>query len=218
MSTGSGISVGRESSRRWSIDAWVDLHLRPGEFFAGEGRRISVVIPVVLVGMATVIDRIDTRLMLSELRGRSSMDSFTWSYYWAAVVAGGCLAGPILYYVQGWWVRVRARFSSAPNANRHLCRRIASLTSCIWAIPTIASTLIQTCLVETPQKTTMEGPSMLVLVLGSIYWSIYASYQAVSRNLPIARTSGLIWFAILPSILYAFVVIGVLMASWGSLG
>ncbi len=215
MSSGPAISA-VPARPRWTIDAWIDLHLRPGAFFAEQGRRVSVLVPVLLVGMAAVIDRIDTRMAFAELRGGRSVENLSWPYYWLAVVAGGCVAGPVGYYVQGWWVRVRAGFCSAPNANRVICRRIAALTSCIAAIPAIAGALIETILVAAPSKTTAEGPTLFSLLMGSIAWSVYASFQAVSTNLPVARRRAVFWFAVLPGAFYGLVLIGIVAAYWRS--
>jgi hypothetical protein len=215
MSADLAIASRAAQPRMGAFEAWVELHVRPGAFFAGAGRHVPVMVPILLVGMSSVIDRLDSQIMLAELGGRRVSPRFTdWWSYWAAVVGGGCLAGPIAWFVQGWWVRTRAAWCGASHANRSLCRRISTLTSCIAALPVLVSTLIGTAILESPLQSVDHVSGVTVLLLGVLGWSIYASFRAVTSNLAVSRRAAIFWFGILPAGFYGVILLGTTTAYW----
>ena len=72
--------------------------------------------------------------------------------------------------------------------------------------------LIDTCLFPSPEAAIRESPALFGTMLGVTFWSVYASFRAVSANLPVRRGPALFWFAVLPGTLYGVSFIGVLAA------
>lgn len=209
MSTAAATTPSPANPQTSWLDAWIDLHIRPSAFFAGAGRHLPMVVPILVVGFANIIDRIDWRMVTSELRGAPLPQALDWREYWMTVLLGGCLSGPIAWLLFGWWVRQRARFCGASNPNRDLCRRIAILTSCISALPVIVIALIQTTLTSSPVEWS-EAPDFTVLGIGTLYWSVYASYRAVCTRLDVRVARARFWFLILPGGFYALVLGGII--------
>jgi hypothetical protein len=189
--TSSDVAIdARPQGLEW-FHAWVDLQLRPESFFSGPGRRIPMMAPIYLLGVAGVMDRMEVALM--GLSARPDATEFGWAQYWLAAAVGGLVAGPLHWWIGGWWVGVRARFCGAPGVDRDLCRRISVLTGCIFALPAIGWMGASTWIWDTPQAySTGEDVSFITMLL-VIAWSVWISYRAVVAHMPVRRGRARFW-------------------------
>jgi hypothetical protein len=203
----------------------VDLFLRPTRFFTGQlalGHTPHVVLVTWALGMSSVIDRIDTRLMQAELRGDPARWEAlervvgTWPRLWAFVVLGGVFAGALFWWIGGWWCRVRLRWSGAPAPDKRLPRLLLVYSSFVFAGPAVLVLAADTLLHPSPIAAYRE--SMLSLVaLPMIFWSLFTTYKGALALYPVSPGRARLWFVVLPGAFYFLAVGGfaLLYAAFG---
>ncbi len=197
----------------------VDWLLRPERFFPEGALRVAtpvIVALVLLVGAASVIDRMDS----ASLRNLIQPDRFNpvedWQTYWLAVVGGAILAGPLLYYVGGAWYWLRLRWSGAKAPDMLLSRRINLLTSAIPAVAILVDSLHLLARFDDPSSASVSGGTAASVFIAPFY-SVFVSYRAARSSFDVRRGRALFWFAILPTTLFATVIVVGFLLAFGSL-
>ncbi len=192
---------------------WSDLLLRPDRFFGTGPVRVEgtlLVVLIVCLGIGAMIDRMDLSALTRVARGDDLDSAAGWGMYWGTVLAAGLLAGPVSYFLWGWWYGIRVRWSGAPHPEGPLSRRIFLLTTSVVTVPTIILTTVDTALYAGPAAIWQLAPSKMTLMVVP-FLSVFVSYRAVVASFPVNRTRALVWFALLPALVYgASLVVGAL--------
>jgi hypothetical protein len=167
-----------------------------------------------LSGISSVIDRVDQRLLRSDLgvgQARGGIDSIvdSWPRYWSFLLAFGVLWAAWNWWVGGWWYRVRLRWSGASGADPRQARLVYTFAGFVVCMPAVAYVIGQTALYPSYRVAWEADSSWSAVLLVFMFWSIIVSWRGVTASFPVRRTPALWWFAVLPACLYT-VLIGVL--------
>ena len=192
----------------------IDLFFRPGRFFADQVTlwQTRYVVAVCWVyGMATAIDKFDEQILKAGLNPRRPnvaeiLGPLTqsWTWYWTYVLAYGALCGLFLWWIGGWWYRIRLIWSGAVNADVRLARLVYIYASFVAAAPSVIYALIQTA--TSPNYNVASDAAGLgsVVLLLFPFWSLFTSYRGVRTLFEVSRWKARLWFVILPGLVYAF--------------
>ncbi|MCC7145547.1 MAG: hypothetical protein IT443_03805 [Phycisphaeraceae bacterium] len=159
-------------------------------------------------GMSTVIDR----LAMKQMKGELSFDNLNWAGYLGMVVLGGVLGGLVYYTIGGWWYRVRLGWSGVAKPDRKLARRVYLYASQVAALPTLFQTFGEVLFYDSPHAAQQDTHVWLLAMLIFPFWAAWTSYRGVRTVFDARRGAALIWFFILPTLVIA-VVLGGIMAS-----
>jgi len=189
----------------------VDLFLRPNRFFTSQlalGRTPYAVLVTWALGMTSVIDRIDMRIMQAELRNDPArwqvLESLigTWPRVWAFVLGGGLVGGALFWWIGGWWCRVRLRWSGAPSPDKRLPRLLFIYSSFVFAGPAVLALAVQTLLYPTYIAAYKAESVFSILVALMMFWSLFTTYKGALALFPVSRGRARLWFVALPAVFY----------------
>jgi hypothetical protein len=201
----------------------VDLFLRPTKFFAGElalGRTPYVALVSWMVGMSSVIDRLDMRLAQAQLRNDPEqwrvLEALigTWPRMWSVVLAGGGVAAILVWWLGGWWCRVRLRWSGAGEVDKLRARLLVVYSSFVFAGPAVLALGVETLQHPNYRAASEAGSPLALLMLVMVLWSQLTIYRGALALFPVSRGRAVLWFVALPTAFYLLVGAGaVLVAS-----
>ncbi len=190
----------------------VDLFVRPSRFFSGQlalGRTPYVLLVTWAYGVANAIDRIDTELMRAELgRSRPGWEEMgpliagSWLGFWVWALTFGAFAGAGLWWIGGWWYRVRLRWSGATAPDKRLSRLLYVYSAFVTAGPTVLLALVQTLSFANYQSAYASQDPWTVLFLVFPFWSIVTGYLGVRTLFDVRAGAARLWFLVLPFALY----------------
>jgi hypothetical protein len=193
----------------------VDLWFRPAAFY---NARVfpdwQVLLFGWLAGFQQFIDRIEVRILQEDLGRRSSglaalADS--WAVFWAAAVVAGALGGWILWYLAGWWYRVRLRWSGISDPDRRLARALWGSSTFVAAAPLFLLTLGET--LAYPSYRAARDDPFGVLPVVFLFWSVVTSYAAVRQRFVAKQGLALWWFLVFPMLVFGVITAGVVAFS-----
>jgi hypothetical protein len=196
----------------------VDLLLRPTRFFTeqlGLGRTPYVVLVTWALGMSSVIDRIDTRIMQAELRDDPARWQAlelligTWPRLWAVVLLGGVIGGALYWWIGGWWCRVRLRWSGAESPDKRLARLLLIYSSFVFAGPTVLALVGQTLLYPNYLVAYESEFVFSISLLFMVVWSLFTTYKGALALFQVSRSRARVWFIVLPAVYYFLLMGGV---------
>jgi hypothetical protein len=95
-------------------------------------------------------------------------------------------------------------WSGAKDPDHRLARLVYVYASFVAAGPTVAYTLAITLVYENYQAAFLADELYSMLLLVFPFWSVVCSYIGVRTLFDVKRGPALVWFAILPSLLYVF--------------
>ena len=190
-----------------------DLLIRPKRYFStiSEFSPGVMFICAALMGIAGSISRVEKRLAQAEL-GRTSASWETtaswllssWINYWIIVVAAGLVGAWLLWYVGGWWYKLRLEWSGATKPSASLARRVYTMQDLVVSGPIVLITLLQTALFPNfgsaweAEEIWSSSPVIFM------FWSCWTSYAAVTTAFQVSITRARVWFLILPMVTYIF--------------
>ncbi len=190
----------------------VDVFLRPTRFFSSQlalGKTPYLVLVTWCYGIASAMDRIDQELLRAEFgRARPGWEVWgpivtqSWSGYWGFVLAAGVFSGLFLWWLGGWWYRVRLRWAGDPSPDARRARLVYVYSSFVCAGPVIVLALLQTVAFENYAAAWNADEfysSMLVIFL---FWSLATSYLGARALFHVSRWRAQLWFLVLPAGLY----------------
>jgi hypothetical protein len=205
----------------------VDLFLRPRSFFSKNlalGNTPYVLFVTWCYGISNAVSRVETEIMRSEFgRARPGWEHFgpfvaeSWLGFWIYALAIGAVSGYFLWWIGGWWYRVRLRWSGAPDPDKRLARLLLIYSSFVFSGPTVAAALIQT--LAYPDFATAyaadEWYSAVLLIFP--FWSVATSFIGVRTLFSVTKWKAIVWFAVLPVMVYlaAFGLFAALFALFG---
>jgi hypothetical protein len=158
------------------------------------------------LGIASFLDQIERRLMGAEIGGREfPVPALVghWGAYWALALAAGAASGALYYAIGGWWYRRRLLLCGAADADPRLARRVYCLASLVYALPFLTYTGWETLHYPSPLAAHQGDDPWALVVVGFLFWSVYASYRGVRTVFPVRAWPARWWFGILPAGAYA---------------
>jgi hypothetical protein len=174
-----------------------------------------------LAGISAASGRIDKELIRADLgQGRPGFEAFSdvvlqsWLYYWPFVIALGVAWAAALWYIGGWWYRVRLKWSGSENPDKTLARIVYIYAQLVQAIPVVLALVVQTVVYENYLELWNSEATLSLLLLAFPFWSCVTSYRGVRARFEAKRGRVMIWFLVLPILMYtlALGLIGALYA------
>ncbi len=187
---------------------WLHLFTNPRRFFRHlekfRKQSAMILLAILLVGMGESLDRMSDA-KADDFPFPEMIDN--WAYFWLGIGGMGLLNGAVDWLIGGWFFHMRVRWSGDLHRDKTEARLIYIFTSMIIALPTLAIGLVETLVFESHRETrTMDKlvwwMPMWGLVLVSMFYSIYASYQGVLVRFQVDPEQARRWFLILPGMLY----------------
>lgn len=191
------------------------LLFRPSRFFDLElhARHGPTLVAIAwLAGMDVTIGRIDQAVLRSQMgmfrpglgpASAALMDS--WLVYWTSVAVLGALSGLLVWYLGGWWYRTRLRWSGAERPDPDLARRTFLYATLIGSAPSLLWSLAATLRFPDYASTWDDQSILGIVLLVFPFWSVVVSYRGVRSRFAVGRWRALVWFLILPVLVYALI-------------
>lgn len=143
------------------------------------------------------------------MTGKDVYGSQSWPIYWLVLVVSGAIGAAWVYYLGGFWYKLRLRLSGIRGPDVLLVRRIYLSAAQVVAVPVILKTLVYTFVHDTPQAAALADPTWqerFYLVIP--VWSSIVGYIGVRTVFQAPKVRAAIWFLVLPGVFYIAVVIG----------
>jgi len=199
------------------------LYARPRRFFGHFQRTatwFSTLYASLLVGLAYAIDRVSLKIVQSELTGRPKIPEFlleSWAAYWVFCVVLGCVSAAMYYGLGGWWYRVRLGWAGAVEPDKRVARQVYIFAILVTALPCVIITGIDSFRFSTPMVAESRGGPAWLIVVALAFYSIYVSYRGVRTVFDTVRWKAVVWFLVLPLLVYIMAFVASIAASIGGL-
>lgn len=171
-----------------------------------------------LFGIADVMNRVDENIARAEIGvPRASWDTLQslvaqgWLRYWLLVLVFGAIGAPILWWIGGWFYKLRLRFSDAEQPDGQLARSIYVSAAFVRSAPVLITTLIYTLAYPSYLDAYFSDEMLSVVLLLFPFWSAIVSYVGVQQCFEVTTWKARLWFIILP-ILFNILGLGLLAA------
>ena len=128
----------------------------------------------------------------------------SWVGFWLWVLAAGALGSLFLWWVGGWWYRIRLRWSGAVGPDKRLARLLFVYASFVLAGPAVAVAVIQTAVYPdyATAYATEDWFSLAVIIFP--FWSISSSYLGATTLFQLTKWKARVWFVVFPVLVYLF--------------
>lgn len=171
---------------------------------------ILVYISLWLIGMSNAVDRIDQKLMKSDLgtatsSNQSMLDAISggWLVFFLIVTGIGALGAFFVWLIGGWFYNLRLSWSGAGDFDKVNGRLIYVFSSLVTVIPHIIVLLISAILYQDYVDVFYADEYWSSLIIIFPFWSIYVSYKAILANFTVVKWKTMLWFVILPILFYS---------------
>jgi hypothetical protein len=193
---------------RADVATLAEMLVRPESFFpklvAVRGKRFPFV-AIWIVGAGAAVDRLDSRMLLENFRSTIGADRpnpvlADWTATWASVIVGGLIGGLLIWLVLGWWYRMRLKLCGARPPKR-AARNVFIHANLIVGVVSLTLLALQTPF----HASYREMWSSEVVAWGWILvflWSVWISYRGVVSCFDVRPVAALVWFLILPWLVY----------------
>ncbi|MEM9090154.1 MAG: hypothetical protein AAGC93_15565 [Cyanobacteria bacterium P01_F01_bin.53] len=203
----------------------INIFLNTREFFSPDaalGNQGYLTIACWLVGISIAITRLEQQLVKAEL-GRSGLNLnifellLTWPVFWPLVLALGLVAGWLLWFIGGWWFRLRLKFSGAPDPDPRMSRLVMVYAGLVSSLPHIAFVMWWTLLYENYLAAYAQDLVLTIVLFSLSFWELFSAYRGVRTLFSVDKWRARLWFIILPALLYlmTFGLVAVLFALSG---
>lgn len=185
----------------------LNLFLFPKKFFTsdfslkgGNGAYLAIF----LYGIARAVGRIEKDFFQSDVGAVASSDnvvdslvSGSWLSFWVFALLAGVISGAILWWVGGWWFRVRLRWSGDPDPDLSRARAVYAFSSLVFALPLIGYTFVQTLAYRNPSQAYYAEDwfnwiSILLLIFP--FWTLFTAFTGVRSQFEVSTRKALFWF------------------------
>ncbi|MGB2741330.1 MAG: hypothetical protein WBC60_12350 [Cognaticolwellia sp.] len=171
---------------------------------------ILVYVSLWLIGMSNAVDRIDQKLMKSDLGTATSSNQFMldaisggWLVFFLIVAGIGALGAFFVWLIGGWFYNLRLSWSGAGDFDKVNGRLIYVFSSLVTAIPHIITLLISATLYQDYVDVFYADEYWSSLIIIFPFWAIYVSYTAILTNFTVVKWKAMLWFVILPILFYS---------------
>jgi hypothetical protein len=199
-----------------SLEGLRQLFLSPRAYFANPQRLLAT--PEVwgvayLTGVVYAMNRVDVNLMKADL-GRApplaSWISDSWSHYWVFVLVSGAVCAWVIWYLGGWWFRMRLRWSGATEVDRRNTRAVYVYQDFVESAPALLVALVQLAMFPNYGAAWSEDEIWSSVTLIFVIWSCVTSYKAAVAGFEVTVWKARLWFLVLPLVAgaMAFGVVG----------
>ncbi len=195
----------------------VDLFFRPKKFFSENlslGKTPYALFVGWILGVSSIADSIDQRLVQADLgRSNGATDLMlniadSWPVYLGVIFVGGILSGAMIWYIGGWWCKVRLKWSGAADPDPQAARLLLIYSSFVFAAPHVVTLLLQVQLYENYLEAYAYDEFLSFVPLIMLFWSIATTYKGAIAMFDVKRWRAMLWFAVLPT-LYFLIIMGV---------
>lgn len=184
----------------------ISLLFRPRAYFSNPhllNDRFGLLLAAMITGMVNHIDSISRSYHPIEpdieLARQARLAVFSWPTYWLTVVGMGVLWAVLLWYLQGWWYRMRLQWSGAGQVAPEAARAVNMLQNLVYALPTLCLTLIQTALYQDYAEAWLYSYMAEMLLMALLVYSFWTSYCAATSAFTTCTKKALFWFLLLPT-------------------
>lgn len=192
-----------------------DLLLRPTSFFSSPAltKRPELLIAAWIVGVATMLDRLDLRLAISDITSGGgvwmSIAHAPWTMFWVSAILIGAIQGAFVWWVGGWWYRVRLELSGATDPDPLRARAVYAYQNLVADVPTILVTIgygfVYANFAEAYES--LEWWSAFALIFA--VWSFFTSYFGATTAFEnLSRVKAALWFIVIPMAFYTILIVG----------
>jgi len=137
------------------------------------------------------------------IRGKDVYGSQSWPTYWLVLAGAGSFGAAWVYYLGGFWYKLRLRLSGIRGPDVLLVRRVYLSAAQVVAVPVLLKTLVYTFVHDTPQAAALADATWqerFYLVIP--VWSAVVGYIGVRTVFQAPKVRAAIWFLVLPGLFY----------------
>ena len=200
---------------------WGNLFTKPKAFFSNninDDNQLPAYFNLALIvyGIGYGIDRLDRQLTKFDLKGRLDEVEFinSWFGYWLVAIIGGLIGGYLSYLIGGWFFNIRLKWSKGTsnlNKSRYIFLYSSVVSSSIIILTTIISMFINNKPYDPESEFNLWDLTTLILLVFSIYYSVYVSYSGVRAITDAEKSRSIIWFLVVPMTVYTITYITVIL-------
>lgn len=202
----------------------IDLFVRPTRFFGQNlclGKAPYALFVGWVLGISSFIDNIDQRLVQAELgRDTGTIELFqsiagSWLVFSGVVLVGGMFSGAVIWYLGGWWCKVRLAWSGAEDPDPKTARLLLIYSSFVFSAPHVLAVILQTQLYENYIDAYNNDVYLSLILMVMLFWSIATTYKGAVSLFSVQKWKARLWFIVLPTLFFLAVagVFGVLFAN-----
>ena len=193
-----------------------NLHLlffKPSLFFKDLGLLnvpLLVHVSLWLIGISNAVDRIDQKLMKSDLGTATNpnqlmLDAISggWLVFFLIVAGIGAVGAFFVWLIGGWLYNLRLSWSGAGEFDKVNGRLIYVFSSLIAVIPHIAILLVSAFLYQDYITTFYADEYWSSIIIIFPFWAVIVSYKGVLANFNVVKWKALLWFVVLPIAFYS---------------
>lgn len=196
-----------------SPSALRDLLVHPTRFFADTAslsKRPEILFVTWLAGAASVVDRVDAKLLRADIGDGAAGDAATilarsWPGFWAFVLIAGIPSAALLWMIAGWWYRKRLEWSGASNPSKELARCVWAYQNLVIAVATIVIVVIYTLVYASYLEGFHAEEWYSSIALVAVVWSCIISYLGSRTVFHLSGARPVLWFIVLPLLFYVIV-------------
>ena len=119
------------------------------------------------------------------------------------MVAGiGVFGAFFVWFIGGWFYNLRLFWSGAGDFDKVNGRLIYVFSNLVVAIPHIIVLLVSATYYQDYASAFNAEEYWSSLIIIFPFWAIYVSYKAILANFTVIKWKAIIWFVILPVLLY----------------
>ncbi|GAA5214068.1 YIP1 family protein [Corallincola platygyrae] len=198
------------------------LFFQPSKFFSDIQRLQStglIYVSLLFFGMSNIISRVDSQLIKSDLGAASNSNDFMlsiasegWFKFWALVTVLGAISGFFTWLIGGWFFNLRLSWSGAKEFEKEDGRTVFLFSNMVEFLPHIISVVIFT-LVYSDYFTYFKADELWSAILFIFpFWSVVVCYKGIRANFDVVRWRAMIWFVVLPLVIYLLIYAGLVLA------
>ncbi|MBF0382814.1 MAG: hypothetical protein HQL69_17475 [Magnetococcales bacterium] len=127
----------------------------------------------------------------------------SWVGYWSGVLLFGAIGGLFLWWIGGWWYKIRIKWSGHRDPDSRIARLVYVYSSFTRAGPTVVSIVFLSLFFD-HYLDYWQNPDFNLSPFLMIFpfWSLATSYIGVTTCFEVSKTKARIWFLILPVTFY----------------
>jgi hypothetical protein len=195
-----------------------ELFVRPRKFFTSQlalGRTPYFIFVTWCYGISSAIDQVFRdlgRAARAKAAGKTmEMVGGSWFEFWLWVLGIGAIGAVVLWWLGGWWFRIRLRWSGAKELQDSTAQLLYVYSSFVESAPTIALMLFWTATDLNIREAFTRGRSYLAVLLVFSVWSLVTSYIGARTLFDVKPWKARLWLLFAPLFFY-IIPIGLLAA------